>query len=166
MKKQRKLDKRRKQERKTNYNKRLILLKGECLRLIVRKTNKYVILQIAESEQAKDKILYSINTKELLKHGWPEDKKNSLKILSASYLGGLLLGKKIKEKKKIILDTGLIPNTKGSRIYAAVKGLADSGIEIKYNKKIMPSEDRIQGKNMKEDFSEIFNKIKGEISGK
>ena len=159
-----KLNKKRRRQNITNYHKRLILLKGDSLRLVIRKTNRYIILQIIESENAKDKILYSVNTKELLKKGWPEDEKTKLKSLSAAYLGGLLLGKKASElKERIILDTGLIPSTKGSKIYSAVKGFADSGMKIQYDEKIMPSQDRIEGKHMKKDFSEIFNKIKGAI---
>lgn len=160
MKKQRKIDKKRRRQAKTDYRKRLVLLKSKSPRVVVRKTNRYIILQIIESKHAKDNVLYSVNTKELLKLGWPEEKKGSLKSISASYLGGLLLGKKAKElKERVILDTGLIPNTKGSRVYAAVKGLSDSGIEIKYNEKIMPSEDRIQGKHINLDIKPIIDKI-------
>lgn len=158
VKRQIKLDKKRKLERKTNYNKRLILLKGNSLRLVVRKTNKQIIMQIIESKLAQDKILYSVNSKELLKHGWPKDKEGSLKSLAASYLTGLLLGKKAKElKQKIILDTGLIPSTKGSRIYAAVKGFADSGIEISFNEKIIPGDEMI-----KKDY-DFFEGVKDKI---
>ena len=92
-----KIDKKRKRQRKTNYTKRLILLKGKFSRLVVRKTNKYIIAQIVDSHAAKDKVLYSTNSKELLKLGWPENKKGSLKSLSAGYLTGLLLGKKAKD---------------------------------------------------------------------
>ena len=108
MKKQKKLNKRRRLEGKTNYTKILILLKGDYPRLVIRKTNKYIIMQIIESKHAQDKVLHSINTKELLKHGWPENKKGSLKSISAAYLGGLLLGKKAKDIKKVIraLDDG------------------------------------------------------------
>tara|TARA_Y100000310_G_scaffold122529_1_gene121232 strand:- start:3536 stop:4123 length:588 start_codon:yes stop_codon:yes gene_type:complete len=158
MKKQKKLNKKRRLENKTNYTKRLILLKGDYLRLVIRKSNKYITLQIVESENAKDKVLYSVNSRELLKHGWPEDKTGSLKSLAAGYLSGLLLGKKAKElKKPVILDSGLIPNTKGSRVYSAVKGFADSGIEIKYDKKVIPSEERI--KNNYEFFEKVQNSL-------
>ena len=162
-KKQRKLDKRRRLESKTNYTKRLILLKGNLLRLVVRKTNKYLILQIVESDDAKDKVLYSVNTRDLLKQGWPKDKSGSLKSLAAGYLAGLLLGKKAKELKKdssVILDSGLIPNTKGSRVYAIVKGVSDSGINIKYNEKVIPSDEMIKGEY------EFFEKIQNEIGVK
>jgi large subunit ribosomal protein L18 len=157
-----KLDKRRRMENKTNYNKRLKLLKGKSPRLVVRKTNKYIILQIIESKDAQDKVIYSTSTKDLLKLGWPKDKSGSLKSLSASYLAGLSLGKKAgKLKERVIVDTGLIPNTKGSRIYAAVKGIADSGIEINFDEKVIPSKDRIEGKANKLD--SIFTKVKGAI---
>jgi len=157
-KKQRKLDKRRRLESKTNYTKRLLLLKGDSLRLVVRKTNKYLILQIVESDNAKDKVLHTVNTRDLLKQGWPKDKSGSLKSLAASYLAGLLLGKKAGEiKKTVILDSGLIPNTKGSRVYAVVKGVSDSGINIKYNEKVIPTDEMIRGKY------EFFEKIKGDI---
>ena len=159
MKRQIKLDKKRKLQRKTNYTKRLILLKGNYPRLVVRKTNKYIIMQIIESKHAQDMVLYSITTKDLLKQGWPENKKGSLKSLAASYLTGLLLGKKCKDKikGKIILDTGLIPSTKGSRVYAGIKGIADSGLNISYDEKIMPSEEKIKADY--EFFEDVQNKI-------
>ena len=155
MKHPRRLHKRRRRESKTNYRKRLILLKSNSPRLVVRKTNKYIILQIAESEHAQDKVLKTITTKELLKFGWPKEKIGSLKSLSASYLAGLLIGKKVKIKKAI-LDSGLIPNTKGSRVYAIVKGARDAGLNIPCNEKVFPDNEKIQ----RYDF---FDKVKNEI---
>ncbi len=157
-----KLAKIRRIKNKTNYKKRLILLKGNSPRLAVRKTNKYIILQIIKSENAQDKILYSATTKELLEKGWPESKKGSLKSLAASYLGGLMLGKKAAAlKERIVLDTGLIPSTKGSRIYAVVKGIADAGMNIAYDKKVIPSKEKIEEQN--KIGKDIFSKIKGAI---
>jgi large subunit ribosomal protein L18 len=157
-----KLNKRRRIENKTNYTKRLILLKGNSPRLVIRKTNKYIVLQIIESKNAQDKVIFYASTKELLKHGWPKENKGSLKSLSAAYLAGLLLGKKAgKIKGRLIADTGLYPNTKGSRIYAAIKGVHDSGLEINFNEEIMPGKEKIEGKMQKLDT--IFNKVKGAI---
>lgn len=160
-----KLDKQRRMKNKTNYRKRLVLLKGRFPRLVIRKTNRYIIMQIIKSEDAQDSVLHSANTKELLKHGWPKDKEGSLKSLPAAYLTGLLLGKKSKDlKEKIIVDTGLTPSTKGSRIYAAVKGISDAGIKINYDEKVIPSKERIEGKNTK--VGDIFAKIKAKIGEK
>ena len=154
-----KLNKRRRLENKTNYRKRLILLKSNLPRLVVRKTNRYLIVQITESVLAQDKIICSVNTKELLKHGWDKKKSGSLKSIAAGYLAGLLIGKKAKGIKKLILDMGLIPSTKGSRVYAVLKGVSDSGIKIKFNEKIIPAKEKLEGKNISVD----FNKIKGAI---
>jgi large subunit ribosomal protein L18 len=159
-----KIDKRRRKENKTDYRKRLILLRGRSPRLVIRKTNNYIILQIVESKHAQDKIIFSVVTKELLKHGWPKENIRSLKSLPASYLGGLLLGKKAKGlKTRVILDTGLIPNTKGSKIYAAIKGIADSGVKINFDEKVIPSKERLEGKDSKID-SNIIIKIKESIN--
>lgn len=152
-----KLNKKRRIESRTNYAKRLRLLKSNSPRLVVRKTNKYIILQIVESENAQDKIISSVSTKELLKHSWPAEKSGSLKSLSAGYLAGFLIAKKTKEKfDRIILDSGLIPNTKGSRIYAVVKGAVDGGLNVPYDEKIIPGEKMIN----KYDF---FDKVKKNI---
>jgi large subunit ribosomal protein L18 len=159
-----KLDKRRRRENRTNYKRRLILLKSRAPRLVARKSNRYVILQIVESVNAQDRVIYSASTKELLKYGWPKANEGSLKSVSASYLGGLLLGKKARElKEKVILDIGLIPNTAGSRVYAALKGAADSGLNIDYDKKILPSEERVKGENGKVK-EETLNKIKENLN--
>jgi large subunit ribosomal protein L18 len=155
-----KLDKKRRQENKTNYKKRLNLLKGKFPRLVVRKTNKYLIIQVIESIDAQDKVIASVNTKELLKYGWNEKKKGSLKSLPAGYLAGFLIGKKLKNKEKIILDSGLIPNTPGSRVYAVVKGVSDSGIKINFNEKIIPSKEKLEGKNIGIEFNKIKEAIK------
>ncbi len=156
-----KLDKRRRLEGRTDYKKRLRLLKGGYLRLVVRKSNRYILLQIVESRHAQDKVLVTASTKELLKKGWPSEKAGLLKSLGAAYLGGFLLGKKIKNriKEKVILDSGLIPNTRGSRVYAAVKGVKDAGIEIDIGEEVVPPAEKIE----KEEF---FGEVKGKIGGK
>jgi len=71
-----------------------------------------------------------------------------------------LIAKKAKEKgiKKVIIDTGLYRSTKGSKIYAVVKGVFDYGLDIKFKEDVLPSEDRIQGKHTKR-VNEINKKI-------
>ncbi|MBR9706694.1 50S ribosomal protein L18 [Candidatus Pacearchaeota archaeon] len=163
MKRQTKIVKRRRREGKTNYTRRLKLLVGKHPRFVFRKTNRYLILQIVQSSHAQDKVVHVTNSKELLKQGWPKEKTGSLKSLPAAYLSGYLLGKKVKDiKGKIILDVGLIPSTKGSKIYAALKGFSDAGVNIAHDKKILPTQERIEGENSKID-KETFNKIKEAI---
>jgi large subunit ribosomal protein L18 len=163
-----KTQKKRKLERKTDYRKRLGLLKSEKPRLIFRKTNKYILSQYVTSEEAKDRVIFGITSKELLKFGWPKEFEGSLKSISASYLIGYLTGKKIKEKKleKPILDLGMYRIIEKSRAFAFIKGLIDAEIKIQCKEDKLPNKDVIEGKNLKEDFSEYFKKVKLKIDGK
>jgi len=152
---------RRRAEAKTDYKARLALLKSEKPRLIIRRTNRYIILQIVESHIAQDKVLFGATSKELLSKGWPESLSGSLKNRAAAYLAGLLLGKKASGKiKEAILDMGMHRNIKKSRIYSALKGVIDAGIKIPHDKDSLPSLDEIS-KNPKT--REIFNKLKEKI---
>lgn len=158
---------RRRREGKTDYKARLGMLKSGMPRIVIRKTNRYVLLQLVESREAKDYVLCVASSSELLKHGWPDSAKGSLKSVPAAYLAGYLLGSKIKKLNKsniseAIADTGLARSTKGSRIYAAVKGLIDAGIKLPCSKDILPSDDRLNGKHMKKqiDTAKIRENIK------
>src|SRR3989338_66668 len=100
--------KRRRAEQKTDYKARLLFLKSGKPRLVVRKTNRYIIAQVVESSIAQDKVLFGVTSKDLLSKGWPKEKSGSLKSLPAAYLTGLMLGKMAKGKvKETILDIGM-----------------------------------------------------------
>lgn len=136
---------RRRKENKTDYNARLGMLKSGRPRIVIRKTNKYVILQLVVSDIARDKVVVSANSRELLEKGWPKEKEGSLKSISAAYLTGLLFAKKCKGKfSDAIIDTGLYRNVKQSRIYAALKGIVDGGMKVPHSKEVFPSEERIK----------------------
>ena len=92
--------KRRRQEGKTDYKARLALLKSSEPRLIIRRTNRYVIAQFVQSKVAQDSIIFGANSKDLLEMGWPSEFAGSLKSRAAAYLTGLLLGSKAKSKIK------------------------------------------------------------------
>jgi len=154
----------RRRENKTDYKKRMNLLKSGSPRIMFRKTNKYIIAQYITSEEAQDRIKYGITSKDLLKHGWPKEFEGSLKSLPASYLIGLLFGKRITEKnQEIIVDIGLARKIHKNKFFAFLKGLKDAGMKIKCEDKFFPEEDKIKGKHLKKDFSENFEKIKSNI---
>ena len=163
-----KILKRRRRESKTDYLKRIKFLKSNSARVVFRKTNKYIVAQYITSKNAQDKIEIGINSKVLMKYGWPKQAENSLKGLSAAYLTGFLLGNKILKNKKEtpIIDFGMIRNLYKTKLYAFLKGLVDSGVEVKFNeeKELFPSEDRIKGEHMKNKipFQEIKSKIEKE----
>jgi len=166
---------RRKRQGKTNYKQRIKLLASAKIRLIVRKTLNNMILQLVEFHPEGDKVVASAHSNELKKHGW----KLSTSNIPAAYLTGVLLGTKAKKKgfNEAILDMGLNRSTKGSRIYAALKGVVDAGVEIPHSKEVLPDENRIKGKHIEEfikkseskreitevskHIDEISNKIKG-----
>lgn len=162
---------RRRREGKTDYKKRLTFLKSRKPRLVVRKSLNYIRAQIVEYDMAGDKTIASATSHELKKLGW----KFACDNLPAAYLTGLLIGKKAVEKKidEVVLDAGLYPSTKGSRVYAVVKGALDAGLKLSHSIEMMPSEDRLSGKhiaNYNKKFKELpaeFEKIKQKIlSGK
>ena len=151
-----KLPRRRRLEGKTDYKARLAMLKSGKPRLVVRKTNKYLIAQIVVSEVAQDKVLFGVTSSHLLQKGWPKDNPGSLKNKVASYLTGYLIGLKAKGKiKEAILDFGLHRNVQKSRIYALVKGAIDSGLSIPCDKESLPSTASIKSQNK----LNIINKI-------
>jgi large subunit ribosomal protein L18 len=160
------LAKQRRAEGKTNYTKRRRLLEGKKSRIVIRKTNRYVIIQYVKSSVAQDTVVASANSRELLEYGWLERKTGSLKSLGAAYLAGFLFGHRLKklglDKEQAILDTGLIRSTKGSRVYSAVKGIMDAKIKLSCNPEVFPEEKRIRGENIKE----FFDKVKENIEKK
>lgn len=159
-----KTTKKRRRKSKTDYKARLMMLKSPLHRIVIRKTNRYVVVQYVKSKESQDYIETGANSKALLKYGWEEKNAGSLKSLTACYLTGLLLGKKIKKLEKngkAIIDIGLERNIKKSRICAVLKGIIDSGIEIKCKKEIFPEEKRIRGEHLKNKID--FEKIKEEI---
>jgi large subunit ribosomal protein L18 len=137
---------RRRREGKTNYRKRLLLLRSRKPRLVVRKSMKYIRAQVVQYKPDGDQTVASAISRELKTLGWnfPCD------TIPAAYLTGLLIGKKAKAKKieEFVMDTGLYPSSKGSRIYAVLRGAIDAGVVIPHDPDMLPDDDRISGKHI------------------
>ncbi len=153
-----KIQKKRRRENKTDYKQRLGLLKSEKPRVVIRMTNKYAIVQLVESDEARDKVITGISSKDLINNGWDKKFAGSLKSIPACYLTGLLMAKKIRDKD-VILDIGMARNSAGGRIYALTKGLVDGGVKLNADEKVFPSKERIKGEHLKEDIKKIISKI-------
>lgn len=151
--------KRRRRQGKTDYKLRLTLLKANLPRIVIRRTNKYFSIQVVESNESKDKVIGCACSSELLKNGWDKKFSGSLKNVSAGYLTGLMLAKKIK-KGKFILDLGMARTIGGNRIYAVAKGLIDGGLDIPISEKVFPSNERLNGEHLKPEIKEMINKVK------
>lgn len=151
---------------KTDYRKRLALLRSRKPRLVIRKSLNNIIAQVVEYKAEGDSIVAAFNSLNLKKMGWLFKRNN----LPAAYLTGLMIGKKAKEKNinEAIADIGLYRSVPSSRIYAVVKGALDAGLKIPHDKKILPSEERVNGKHIldyaklkkkDEKYTELLNKF-------
>ncbi|MBD3204612.1 50S ribosomal protein L18 [Candidatus Woesearchaeota archaeon] len=136
---------RRKRAGKTDFRKRLDLLKSGLCRLVVRKSNKNIYAQLIKYSPEGDVVVNSANSTELKNFGWTLSTSN----ISAAYLVGVLIASKTKVKSAI-LDLGLLTPVSGSKIFAVIKGCIDAGLKIPHKKKVLPSEERIMGKHIQE----------------
>ena len=126
---------RRRAEGKTNYHRRMKLLKSKKLRAVIRASNNHIIVQIIQSKIGGDKIIVSAHSKELVsKFGWNANTGN----IPAAYLTGFLAGIKAKKQnvQEAILDLGMFLHK--NRVLAAFKGVVQSGIEIPHNEDFFP----------------------------
>ena len=126
---------RRRAEGKTNYHKRMKLLKSKKLRAVIRASNNHIIVQIIQSKIGGDKVIVSAHSKELIsKFEWNANTGN----IPAAYLTGFLAGTRAKKQnvQEAILDLGIFYHR--NRVLAAFKGMLQSGIEIPYNEDFFP----------------------------
>ncbi|MEM5804378.1 MAG: 50S ribosomal protein L18 [Candidatus Aenigmatarchaeota archaeon] len=133
---------RRRAEKRTDYRRRLALIKSGKPRVVIRKSSSHMRVQLIEYSPSGDRTIASATSQELKKHGWACGTGN----LPAAYLTGLLAGTKAKGKvKEAVLDIGVQISTKGSRLYAALKGVLDAGIKVPHDAEILPKDERIRG---------------------
>ena len=146
---------------KTNYKKRHALLKANVPRAVIRKSNTSTLVQLVKFDSKGDLTVAAFNSRELKKFGWAIHFGNT----SAAYLAGFAAGKKAKKAgvTKAVLDIGLSTPVHKSRIFAALKGLIDAGIEVPHEKEIFPADARIKGAHLKQNAAELFEKVKSEI---
>ena len=135
---------RRRRDGLTNYRYRDKLLRSGLHRAVVRKSLKSISVQFVEFDPAGDRVVASANALELKKLGWQGSTSNT----SAAYFAGLLAGTRAKEKKigKAVLDIGLQTPSKGSRVFSALKGIIDAGIDVPHGPEILPKDERIKAK--------------------
>ncbi len=152
---------RRRREGKTNYRYRLKLLHAEAARLIVRKTANKTIVQVAKYAPEGDRMLAQANSAELAKLGWTVSATN----VPAAYLTGMLAAKRAKAAgvEAAVLDAGLGKPTHGGRVFSALQGAVDGGLDIPHGEDVMPSKKRVRGEHLAKGVPEMFDKVKGKI---
>lgn len=156
----------RRREQATDYEQRLELLKSESPRTVVRTSNKHTKMHLSFYREEGDENKYFTSTEDLEGYGWEHNTGN----LPAAYLAGFLMGMKAEEDKAI-LDIGLQEKKSGGRVFAAVKGMNDAGLEVPAGESVFPAEERIRGEHIEEmtgekvpeNFEEVKEKIEGEF---
>ncbi|CAA9990372.1 60S ribosomal protein L5, putative [Plasmodium knowlesi strain H] len=139
---------------------------AQKLRFVVRKTNCQIICQIASAHIEGDKILAEAKSKELIRYGIPVGLKNyaaayatgllcARRFLKSLNLDTQFLGvekltddmnennddKEEDEERKPIkafLDVGITRTTTGNRVFAALKGACDGGLNIPHGTNRFP----------------------------
>jgi large subunit ribosomal protein L18 len=147
---------RRRREGKTDYYQRTRLIVADVPRMVVRKTNRHIIVQLVTAELDGDRTLVAANSAELEKYGY----KGSTSSTPAAYLTGMLFAVKAKkaEQRSAILDIGLNRATPGARVFAVLKGAVEAGLDIPYGEEILPSDERAKGAHIA-----AYNKNAGDI---
>jgi large subunit ribosomal protein L18 len=138
---------RRRRQGKTDYRRRINLLKSKQPRV----------------DPKGDRIIVSAEGFELGKYGW----KGSFSNTPAAYLTGFLAGRRAVKAgiERAILDIGLQTPAKGSKVFASLKGLLDAGIDIPHSEEEFPSDERIRGDHIKESIKNQFESVKAGLEG-
>jgi len=134
---------RRRREAKTDYRARRILATSGTPRFVVRPSSRNITIQLVTSKVVGDYILTQANSGELDGYGWLGGKKNT----PAAYLLGLMAGLRAVKAGigRANLDLGLARPSRGSRVFAAVKGALDAGLEVPCDSDVLPGPGRMEG---------------------
>src|SRR3989338_5510860 len=149
---------RRRRESKTDYRKRLALLKSGKQRLVVRKGNNSVTVEVVSYDPKGDKVSAFFTSAALKKKGWKGHTGN----LPAAYLAGYACAKMALKSgiKESVLDIGLTSPVHASRPFASLKGAIDAGLKVPCDEKVFPKMERITGKHISEEIAKNFDEMK------
>ena len=162
---------RRRREGRTNYVKRAAQLKSEKIRAIIRKSTNHMRVQFVEHRAGMDYVLVQAATTELKEFNYSGHTGN----LPAAYLAGYLAGKRLHAlgKNDVIADIGIQRPPLKTRVFAAIKGIADAGIQVAADAEAFPKDDRLGGKHIEansakkpavKDFTKMVSETKQAIN--
>lgn len=137
---------RRRREGKTDYQSRKALVISRKPRLVTRASLRNFEVQITMAKPNGDEVLAAANSHELAKtYGWRAPAGN----ISAAYLTGYLAGLKAKAAgvKEAVLDIGLVAPTKGAKVFAALSGVVDAGVDVPHSEEKIVKE-RMKGEHI------------------
>jgi large subunit ribosomal protein L18 len=153
---------RRRREGRTDYRSRLALLRGARPRAVVRFTNRRVLVAVTEFNPGGDRVVAAADSRELTGIGFPV---SGLSSTPAAYLTGYLAGLRAVHggATVAVLDTGLRHPSTGGRLFGALKGLIDAGVEIPHGEKGFPATDRLNGSHLRPPLPRPLEAFRGEL---
>ncbi len=136
--------------------------------MVVRKSNRYIKLQLITAEKEGDRTHVAANSSELSSLGY----SGGLANVPAAYLTGLLFGTRAKEAgfEELILDKGLQRQVARGIIYAALRGALESGVAIPHDPEVLPDGERALGAsiatfNRDPSYTEIVKTVRDKLLG-
>ncbi len=152
---------RRRREGKTDYRERLRLLKSGKVRAVVRPSNNKIRVQFIRYLPEGDQVEATATSDHLKDLGWEGHGNN----IPSSYLVGFLAGKRARDYgiEEAVLDIGLDHPEKGGRLFSALKGMVDAGLDIPHDPGVLPSEERVRGEHIGEETANDFEEIKSKL---
>ncbi len=152
---------RRRRSGKTDYRRRLALLKSHKTRLVVRRTNTRTIVQFVEFDPKGDIVRASATSQELKAFGWPQGHSNT----PSSYLAGLLAARRAVKAgvKEAVLDIGLSKSVRGGGLFAALKGALDGGVKVPHSAEVLPAKERLEGAHINPSLKAPFDAARKQI---
>lgn len=152
---------RRRREGRTDYRRRLRLLRSGAKRAVVRKSLNQIQVQIVDYDSKGDKVVVSAVSGELRDMGWTAGIGN----VPAAYLTGLLAGRRAAGKgiTKVVLDLGRQNPAHGGRLFAAASGISDAGIVLPHGEVARPKKERLEGKHLSGDVGKQFADVKAKV---
>lgn len=157
---------RRRRSGETDYHRRRKLLRSQKSRAVVRVSNTQVTCQLVNYSPTGDEVVINVDGNTLVnKYAWPAS--SSRKSLPASYLIGFAMAKAAIAggHDEAVLDIGLAASTPGSRIFSALKGMVDAGMDIPHGESAIPQEERISGAHISDDVASSVEKTRKKIEG-
>jgi large subunit ribosomal protein L18 len=137
---------RRRREGRTDYYMRGKLLLSEDPRMVVRRTNREIIIQLVVPDGDGDRTLAAAYSRDLKAYGYTGPGANT----PAAYLMGILFGARCRKAgyPAAILDIGLRRATPGSRVFAALKGALAAGLAVPHGEEVLPDDSRVRGEHI------------------
>ncbi len=151
----------RRRKGKTDYRERLRLLKSGKVRAVVRSSNKKIRVQFIRYNPEGDVVDVVATSEHLKDIGWEGYGIN----IPSCYLVGYLAGIRAIEKgiDEAVLDIGLQYPENGGRLFSALKGMVDAGVNIPHDPDVLPPDERITGEHIDEETKDNFEEVKDKL---